>query len=446
MTGIQSPHTGSPGDPPPKLRLDEQYARELDAEDPLAPLREQFALPTRLDGQPAVYLCGNSLGLMPKAVRELVQRELDDWSTMGVEAHFQGTAPWYCYHERFREAGARLVGAHSGEVVMMNSLTVNLHLMMVSFYRPRDTRTKILMEDHAFPSDQYAAASQVAFHGLSPAEAIVVAQARAGEKTLRTDDIVDILERRGDEIALVLLGGVNYYTGQRFDMGRLTDAAKQAGCVVGLDLAHAIGNVPLDLHEWGVDFAVWCSYKYLNSGPGAVAGCFVHERHAKSIALPRFAGWWGNDPEMRFLMGQEFVPTEGADGWQVSNPSILAMAPLEASLELFDRVGLDALRAKSVLLTGYLEGLVQGIDGTHLEIITPGDQDARGCQLSIRVVEHAKDVLSTTRSRTFGRSPWPWPTPWARTPCVADHEPGSIQIHCGGRRLGWRADGHLPRP
>jgi kynureninase len=390
---------GRAGDAFPTLRLDEQYARELDAQDPLASLREEFALPTRSDGQRIVYLCGNSLGLMPKAARELVQRELDDWSTMGVDAHFHGRAPWYTYHERFREAGARLVGARPSEIVIMNSLTVNLHLMMVSFYRPGDTRNKVLMEEHAFPSDRYAVASQATFHGLSPAEAVVVASARAGESTLRTDDILDLLKKRGDEIALVLLGGVNYLSGQRFEMGRITDAASAAGCVVGLDLAHAIGNVPLHLHEWGVDFAVWCSYKYLNAGPGAAGGCFVHERHAGSVRLPRFAGWWGNDPETRFLMGEEFVPAEGADGWQVSNPSILAMAPLEASLELFDRVGLEALCAKSVQLTGYLECLVQSIDSPRLDIITPRDPDSRGCQLSIRVVERPDEVMRALSER-----------------------------------------------
>jgi kynureninase len=381
------------------LRLDRSYAEELDAEDRLAPYRERFVLPEGPHGGSVVYLCGNSLGLMPKRARDLVERELDDWSTLGVQAHFRGRAPWYSYHERFRETGARLVGAIEGEVVMMNSLTVNLHLMMVSFYRPEGRRTKILMEDHAFPSDRYAATSQVALHGLDPAETIVIACPRAGETALRTDDIVELLKARGDEIALVLLGGVNYFTGQRFEMDRIVEAARREGCLVGLDLAHAVGNVPLDLHDWEVDFAVWCSYKYLNGGPGAVAGCFVHERHAKAGEVLRLAGWWGNDPATRFRMSSDFEPAVGADGWQLSNPPILAMAPLEASLELFDEVGMSALRAKSVRMTGYVEGLLRSLESEGLEIVTPSDPGARGCQLSVRVLGGLEATLDDLTER-----------------------------------------------
>lgn len=381
------------------LRLDRAFAEHLDAEDRLASYRDRFAMPESPHGGSAVYLCGNSLGLMPKRARDLVERELEDWSALGVQAHFRGRAPWYSYHERLRDAGARLVGAVGGEVIMMNSLTVNLHLMMVSFYRPEGKRTKILMEDHAFPSDRYAAASQAALHGLDPGETILVARPRTGEMTLRTDDIIELVKTRGDEIALVLLGGVNYFTGQRFEMDRIAEAARREGCVVGLDLAHAVGNVPLDLHDWEVDFAAWCSYKYLNAGPGAIAGCFVHERHATSPKVQRLTGWWGNDPATRFRMSSDFEPAVGADGWQLSNPPILAMAPLEASFELFDEVGMNALRAKSVRLTGYLEGLLRSLRCDCLEIVTPSDPRARGCQLSVRILENPGAVLDGLTSR-----------------------------------------------
>jgi kynureninase len=317
-----------------------------------------------------------------------------------VDAHFEARSPWYSYHERFRDSGARLVGARPGEVVMMNGLTVNLHLMFVSFYRPTAERHAVLMEDCAFPSDTYAVKSQIRFHGYDPEEALIVARPRPGESTLRTEDLEELLDRRGSEIALVFLGAVNYFTGQWFDLPGVTTAARRHGCMVGLDLAHAAGNVPLALHDWQVDFAVWCSYKYLNSGPGAVAGCFVHERHGESADLPRFAGWWGNDPSTRFRMHlqPEFEPFAGAEGWQLSNPPILAMAPLEASLDLFDEAGMERLRAKSVRLTGYLQSWVDHVGNERLSQPTPRDPAARGCQISLRAVERPRALFESLRS------------------------------------------------
>lgn len=378
-----------------EFRPDESFARELDARDALCAYREEFHIPRGPDGASCIYLCGNSLGLQPKGVRGLMEQELEEWARLGVDAHFRGRSPWYPYHEQFREVGARLVGARPGEVVMMNGLTVNLHLMMVSFYRPEGERHKILMEYPAFPSDNYAVRSQLRCHGYDAEEALVVARPRDGERTIRVEDIEALLEREGRQIALVLLGGVNFFTGQVLDMERIAEAARRQGCVVGFDLAHAAGNVELDLHDWGVDFAVWCSYKYLNCGPGAAAGCFVHEQHGKDESLPRFAGWWGNDPEKRFRMHleEEFVARAGAEGWQVSNPPIFSMAPLKASLEMFDRAGMGALRAKSKRLTGYLQYLLDLHPRDWFEVITPREPEARGCQLSIVVHDRAKERI-----------------------------------------------------
>jgi kynureninase len=372
----------------------EGFAARLDERDPLAKHRARFAIPSRPDGEPVLYFNGNSLGLMPKTARELVLQELDDWAALAVDAHFKGKTPWYSYHEVFRETGARLVGAIPGEVVMMNGLTVNLHLMMATFYRPAPSRRKILIEDGAFPSDTYAAQSQLALHGFDPNEALIRVAPREGERHLRTEDIVELLAERGGEIALVLLPGVQYYTGQLLDIPAITAAARAAGCVAGWDLAHAAGNVPLQLHDWDVDFAAWCSYKYLNAGPGGIAGCFVHERHGARVDLPRMAGWWGNDPRTRFHMDteREFVPRAGADGWQLSNPPILAMAPLRASLQIFEEAGMESLRRKSVVLTGYLEWLLDRTAGNRLEVITPRDPDARGCQLSLRVLDRPEEA------------------------------------------------------
>jgi kynureninase len=379
----------------PPGELTEAHALELDRADPLRSFGEQFHIPT-VPGtdRPVLYFCGNSLGLQPKSARTLVEQEMDDWARLGVDAHFKGATPWYSYHEVFRDCGARLVGARLpsssssvNEVVMMNSLTVNLHLMMVSFFQPTQSRFKILMDAPAFPSDMYAIETHVRSRGLDPSSAVIVAAPREGEHTLRTEDIEAILEREGSSIALVLLAGVNFFTGQAMDMHRITAAAKRHGCMVGWDLAHAAGNLQMHLHDWDVDFAVWCSYKYLNAGPGSIAGCFVHERHGRNVDLVRYAGWWGNDPATRFKMHliPKFIPQPGAEGWQVSNPPILSAAPLRASLELFDRATMSQLRAKSLKLTGFLRSLLELMLPEGLKIITPIEEDAHGCQLSILV-------------------------------------------------------------
>jgi kynureninase len=374
--------------------LDEKTALALDERDPLRRFRDRFAFPLRPDGTPWIYLVGNSLGLMPTAVPAAVQQELDDWARLGVEAHWDAKTPWVSYHEIFRAPGARLVGALPGEVVMMNSLTVNLHLMLATFYQPAPGRAAIAMEPNAFPSDTYAVQSHLRHRG-QPADQLRIINHPAGSDTVDTGTIETWLARHGPSTAVLLLPGVNYYTGQLFDLERITRAAHQHGCIVGFDLAHAAGNVELQLHDWDVDFAVWCSYKYLNSGPGAIAGCFVHQRHAENTGLPRLAGWWGNDPETRFLMHQNesFIPRASADGWQLSNPPILAMAPLRVSLQIFDEAGMPALRKKSIALTGFLEQLILEIPGGRIEILTPSDPVQRGCQLSLRVVQGSKDLF-----------------------------------------------------
>ncbi|HRP63934.1 MAG TPA: kynureninase [Phycisphaerales bacterium] len=379
------------------FRADEAYARSLDAADPLRAYRERFHMPVTMRGDEVIYFCGNSLGLQPTTARAMIEEELDAWAKLGVDAHFKAKTPWFPYHEVFRECGARLVGAKPGEVVMMNSLTANLHLLMVSFYRPEGSRTKILMESPAFPSDTYAIRTHVRTRGLNPDEHIIIMAPRAGEHTIREEDIESLIVEQGENIALILLGGVNFFTGQVFDLERITALGHSQGCIVGFDLAHAAGNVPLRLHEWRVDFAAWCSYKYLNAGPGAVAGAFIHEKHAKNTSLselPRYGGWWGNDPRKRFRMHlePEFEPVPSAEAWQLSNPPILAMAPLRASLAIFDEVGMDALRNKSRQLTGYLRWLIER-EGSErdFEIITPRDDAATGCQLSFLVHHHPKD-------------------------------------------------------
>ena len=376
-----------------EFQPEEAFARQLDEADPLRGYREQFHIPRRPDGEPVIYFCGNSLGLQPKSARAMVEQEMDDWADSAVGAHFKGDSAWYAYHDLFRETGARLVGARPGEVVMMNSLTVNLHFMMVSFYRPTKERYKILIDDPTFPSDIYAIKSQLQHHGYDARDALVILKPRDGEHTIRAEDIERTLADEGEQIALVMLAGVNFFTGQLYDLEQVTRLAQQHGCTVGFDLAHAAGNVPLQLHDWGVDFAVWCSYKYLNSGPGAIAGCFVHEKHWRDADLPRFAGWWGNDPEKRFLMHllPDFEPVKGASGWQISNPPILSAAPLRASLELFDAAGMSALRAKSEKLTGYLQYLLGRLPADRFEVITPGAPERRGCQLSILIHDRPKE-------------------------------------------------------
>jgi kynureninase len=360
-------------------------ARELDDRDSLRSMRESFLFPKRPDGRDVTYLCGNSLGLQPRKAKQYVDEELEDWAAYGVEGHFHGRHPWLPYHELVTAGLARLVGARSSEVVAMNSLTVNLHLMMASFYRPNRERYRILIEAGAFPSDQYAVWSQAKFHGFDPADAILELRPPDGQHTLRNEYISNVIEQEGSRIALVLLGGVNYLTGQLFPMREITRVARAQGCVVGFDLAHAAGNAELELHDWGADFAVWCSYKYLNAGPGAIAGCFVHERHARDTNLPRFAGWWGHDKKTRFQMGPVFQAIEGAEGWQLSNPPILQLAALRASLELFDQATMPALRKKSIAMTGFLEEALAQLPKESVEIITPNNPGSRGCQLSLRI-------------------------------------------------------------
>lgn len=366
-------------------------ARKLDADDSLAAFRDRFHLPPGKDGKPQIYFCGHSLGLQPKTTAQVVADELDDWQRLGVGGHFRSRHPWMPYHRFLTEYTAELVGALPSEVVNMNSLTVNLHLMMVSFYRPQGERRKLLIEKGAFPSDRHAVESQVLFHGLDPATDLLEIAPRDGEYTVRDDDLLRIIDEQGEQIALILLPGVQYYTGQVFEMAAITEAAHKKGCLAAFDLAHAAGNIPCQLHDWGVDFAAWCSYKYLNSGPGSVAGCFVHERHASDRELPRFAGWWGHDQESRFEMGPEFKPMTGAEGWQLSNPPILALAPVLASLEIFHEAGMGRLREKSLSLTALMARLLHERLGSRLEILTPDDPRQRGCQLSIRLTGKRND-------------------------------------------------------
>src|SRR5947207_1887736 len=374
----------------------EDFALQLDAEDPLRQFREQFHLPLGKDAKPVIYFAGNSLGLMPKPSRQIVEEELENWAKLGIDAHHATGTPWYTYNEGLREATARLVGAKAVEVICMNSLTVNLHLMMATFYRPMKSRFKLLMEEPAFPSDTYAIKTQIIHHGLDPKDALVLVRPRKGEFTIRTEDFIELIAKHADQLAVVIIGAVNFFSGQLFDIAEITAVAQNRGIVIGFDLAHAIGNVPLSLHEWNVDFAVWCSYKYLNAGPGAVAGAFVHERHATNTKLPRFAGWFGNDPNTRcrLHLEPEFVPVSSADGWQISNPPIFAMAPLRASLAIFDDAGgMGDLRTKSVRLTGYLEFLLTENGSKKFTVITPCEPDARGCQLSILAHQHPKELL-----------------------------------------------------
>ena len=382
------------------LAAAEAHALACDAADPLAGFRDEFLIPPFVGERPGIlprlsnehpcadgeqiYLCGNSLGLQPRATRQALLDELDDWRELAVEAHFRGKHPWMPYHNEVRANLAELVGALPSEVVAMNSLTVNLHLMMASFYRPTSERSAILIEKNPFPSDRYAVESQVRFHGFDPATSLIELESDEANGTLSAAAIERAVGEHGSRIALVLLPGVQYRTGQVFDLKSIAALARARGCVVGFDLAHSVGNVPVDLHDSGCDFAVWCSYKYLNAGPGAVAGCFVHERHARTDR-PRFAGWWGHDQATRFKMGPEFLPTPGADGWQLSNPPILALAPLRVSLEIFHRAGMARLREKSIALTGYLENLIRQHLARVIDIVTPREPERRGCQLSLRV-------------------------------------------------------------
>ena len=378
-----------------------EFARSLDLSDPLSSFRDRFYLPT-FHKDTVRYFTGNSLGLQPKTAEKYIKEELEDWAKYGVEGHFMAKRPWFSYHENLTQMAANVVGALPIEVVITHSLTTNLHLLMVSFYRPTGKRTKILCEAKAFPSDQYALESQVRFHGLDPDEHLIEVGPREGEQLINEDDILAKINELGDELALVMIGGVNYYTGQLFDMEKITKAGHSVGAVVGYDLAHAAGNINLKLHDWGVDFAAWCGYKYLNSSPGGVSGLFVHERHANSPQLPRFAGWWGHDKSTRFLMEPGFKPMPGAEGWQLSNAPVLGMAAHLASLEIFAEAGMERIGAKRDLMTAYLEFVIDDIsernaDRCTFELITPRDKSKRGAQLSIMAKGQGKalfDALS----------------------------------------------------
>ncbi|CAL2094760.1 kynureninase [Tenacibaculum sp. 190524A05c] len=368
------------------------YAKQLDKEDSLAYLRDEFHIPKDNNGNDWLYFTGNSLGLQHKQTQKYIQQELDDWAKYGVEGHFEAKNPWMPYHEFLTDKMAKIVGAKPLEVVVMNTLTTNLHLLMVSFYQPTQKKYKIVIESDAFPSDRYAVQSQLKFHGIDPNKGLIEWKPREGEELLNIKDLEQIVEENGDEIALLLIGGVNYYTGQYLDLKRIAEIGHAKDCVVGIDLAHGAGNINPDLHESGVDFAAWCTYKYLNSGPGSLSGLFVHEKHAHNKDLPRFAGWWNHNKDTRFNMRQPFDVMPGAEGWQLSNPPILSMAAIRSSLDLFDKVGMEALRNKSERLTGYFEYLINEIDTDRIKIITPSNPKERGCQLSIQVKNADKSL------------------------------------------------------
>lgn len=378
------------------------FAQQLDAKDPLKAFRNKFHIPSFHEKQ-VRYFTGNSLGLQPKATKEYVLEELDAWEKFGVEGHFLAKKPWFAYHEKLTDKVANIVGAKPIEVVVTHSLTTNLHLLMVSFYRPQGKRTKLIYEAKAFPSDQYALESQVKFHGLDIEKDLIEIAPRDGEHLIREEDILAKIAEVGEELALVMIGGVNYYTGQLFDMKKITDATHKVGAIAGFDLAHAAGNINLKLHDWGVDFAAWCSYKYLNSSPGGVSGMFVHERHADKPELPRFAGWWGYDKETRFLMQPGFKPMKGAEGWQLSNAPVLGMAAHNASLDIFEEAGMDRIGEKRDLLTAYMEYIIDEIseknkESCTFEIITPRDKSKRGAQLSILVHGQGKSLFDSLSS------------------------------------------------
>lgn len=369
-----------------------EFARRMDEADPLSAMRSSFHVPTAADGRPVAYFVGNSLGLQPKAAGGIVEEVMGDWARLAVDGHFDAERPWYPFHEQVRDELAVVVGARPAEVVAMNTLTVNLHLLLMSFHRPEGDRRRILIEDGAFPSDTYAITSHVAARGGDPERDVVRIAPRDGEDLLRTEDVVAEIHRLGDTLSTVMLGGVNFRTGQLLDLPAITAAGHEVGATVGFDLAHAAGNVPLHLHDDDVDYAAWCSYKYLNAGPGAVAGAFIHERHATNLELPRFAGWWGNDPSTRFRMHLEdvFIPVPTAEAWQLSNPPILSLAPLIASLDLFMEAGIDRLRSKSRVLTGYLHACLREMLPDDASIVTPTNAEERGCQLTVRLAGDAR--------------------------------------------------------
>lgn len=376
------------------------FAKQLDAQDALSHLRNQFHIPKDKNGNEWLYFTGNSLGLQPKSTENYILQELKDWANLGVEGHFEAKRPWLNYHEFLTEKMAKIVGAKPIEVVVMNTLTTNLHLLMVSFYQPTKTKYKIVIESDAFPSDKYAVESQLKFHGFDAQEGLILWKPREGEDLLRMEDLEQIFENQGDEIAILLIGGVNYYTGQFLDLKRIAAIGHSKNCLVGIDLAHGVGNIQPNLHDSEVDFAAWCTYKYLNSGPGSLAGIFVHEKHSKNRALPRFSGWWNHNKKTRFNMRMPFDVLEGAEGWQLSNPPILSMAAILASLDLFDEVGMNALREKSEKLTGFFEFLIQQIETDKIKIITPSNPKERGCQISIQI----KDVNKSLHQQLLAKN------------------------------------------
>lgn len=376
-----------------------EQAHKLDLADELADFRDRFHIPKNKEGKDKIYFCGNSLGLQPKSTKKAIEQELEDWANLGVDGHISGKNPWLPYHELLSEPMAKIVGAKKSEVVVMNSLTANLHLMMVSFYRPTKERYKIVIEHTTFPSDVYAVKSQLRFHGFNPAEGLIFLKPKSGQSLITKEDIDELLNAHGSEIALIMIGGVNYYTGQYFDLKYITDAGHKHGCVVGFDLAHGAGNIQPNLHEIGADFAVWCTYKYLNSGPGALSGAFVHEKHADWGDRPRFEGWWGTNKSNRFKMKHEFESISGAEAWQLSNPPIMAMAPIKASLEIFQEAGMDRLREKSKLLVEFALECLQDVDDTKIKILIPEDPEARGCQLSLQMQNPDKALFHALEAR-----------------------------------------------
>ena len=382
-----------------------EYAKKHDAEDTLAAFRNKFHIPKDATGKELIYLCGNSLGLQPKITSEYIKEELADWANLGVEGHVEGKHPWLPYHEFLTENMAKIVGAKPSEVVVMNTLTTNLHLMMVSFYQPTKTKYKIVVESDAFPSDKYAVESQLKFHGFDPKDGLILWKPRKGEELCRFEDLEEIMKTHGNEIALLMIGSTNYYTGQSFPLKKITELGHKYNCKVGFDLAHGAGNIQPNLHETGADFAVWCTYKYLNSGPGSLGGCFVHERHANNENLNRFAGWWGHNKKTRFNMRHEFDALPGAEGWQLSNPPILSMAAIRASLDTFTEAGFENLRKKSEKLTGYLEFLLDEMKNDAINVITPRNPEERGCQLSIQV-KNADKSLHTKLTEAGVISDW----------------------------------------
>ncbi len=379
------------------------FTKQMDADDPLKHFREQFYIPV-INGRESIYFTGNSLGLQPKTTQDYVVDELEDWANFGVEGHFHSTHPWFSYHERFPGLLADIIGGLPEEIVVMNQLTVNLHLLMTTFYRPGTERYKIICEAKAFPSDQYAIESQVRLHGLNPDEAIIEVSPREGAHCLRTDDIVTAIQQHGKSVALVLFGGINYYTGQVFDMQAIAEAAHTVGAYCGFDLAHAAGNIELKMHDWNVDFACWCSYKYLNSGPGGVAGAFIHQKHITDTALPRLAGWWGYDKATRFQMDKGFRPIPTAEGWQLSNAPVLSMAAHKAALDIFEDAGMENILAKGKLLSNYLlfilDEINNGLDEKMIEVITPRTESERGCQVSMLMLQKGEAVFEALKQHS----------------------------------------------